>query len=70
MSTIGAMTTVNANSNDNVSCYERGIIDGEDHPFSQKTHDKCGNEYYQGFIEGCLSVEGNNRDTCESATDA
>lgn len=56
-------------SNGDVSCYERGIIDGEDHPFNQETYDKCGNDYYQGFISGCLSVDGNSRDSCESATD-
>lgn len=69
--TIGPQTLIYASSsNDEVSCYERGIIDGEDHPFSQKTYAKCGDDYYQGFIEGCLSVEGNDRDICESATDA
>ena len=26
--------------------------------------------YYEGFIEGCMSVEGNTRDVCELATDA
>ena len=57
-------------SNDEVNCFERGIIDGEDHPFSQNTFGSCGDDYYQGFIKGCMSVEGNDRDTCESATDA
>ncbi len=59
----------NAN-NDEVNCFERGIIDGEDHPFSQRTYGSCGDDYYQGFIKGCISVEDNDRDTCESATDA
>ena len=27
-------------------------------------------EYYNGFIDGCMSVEGNTQDVCESATDA
>ncbi len=70
MSTTGTLTTVNASSGDSVSCYERGIIDGEDHPFNQRTYDNCGDKYYQGFIEGCMSVEGNSRDVCESTTDA
>jgi hypothetical protein len=70
ISTTGTMTMVNASSDDSVSCYERGMIDGEDHPFNQRTHDNCGDEYYQGFIVGCMSVEGNNNDSCESATDA
>jgi len=67
--TIGGITSVNANSNE-VSCFERGIVDGEDHPFNQRTYDKCGNDYYQGFLDGCMSVEGNNREVCDSATDA
>ena len=62
-------SSVNASSENEVSCYDRGFIDGEDHPFSQNTYDKCGDEYYQGFIAGCMSIEGNSRDTCESSTD-
>jgi hypothetical protein len=68
--TVGPQTAVYAGSNNEVSCYERGLIDGEDHPFSQSTYGKCGDDYYQGFIEGCMSVEGNDRSICESATDA
>ena len=66
MSTTGAFSTVSASSDDSVSCYDRGVVDGEDHPFNQGTYDKCGNEYYQGFIKGCMSVEGNDREVCES----
>lgn len=69
ISITGTITTVNANSDDSVSCYERGVIDGEDHPFNQGTYDRCGDDYYQGFIQGCMSVDGNSGDTCESATD-
>ena len=25
--------------------------------------------YYEGFIEGCMSIEGNTRDVCELVTD-
>lgn len=67
--TLGGITTVNASSNE-VSCFERGIVDGEDHPFNQRTFNNCDDDYYQGFLEGCMSVEGNTRDVCESATDA
>lgn len=65
----GTLTTVNASSDDSVSCYEHGIIYGEDHPFNQRTYDKCRDQYYQGVIEGCMSVHGNSRDLCESITD-
>jgi len=56
--------------NGNVDCFERGITDGEDYPFNQETYNNCGDDYYTGYIEGCMSVEGNTRDVCESATDA
>ena len=63
------LSLVNTSSEHDVSCYDRGVVDGEDHPFSQSTFDKCGDDYYQGFIQGCMSVEGNSKDTCESSTD-
>ncbi|WP_148687536.1 hypothetical protein [Candidatus Nitrosocosmicus hydrocola] len=56
---VSNLSSVNASSGGDVNCYDRGIIDGEDHPFNQGTYDKCGDDYYQGFIKGCLSVEGN-----------
>lgn len=56
-------------------CYNSGYNDGQNGPFSQGTYDHCGegngdDDYYSGFIDGCMSVEGNTRDVCESATDA
>lgn len=56
-------------------CYDSGFRDGQDRPFSQGTYDHCGegngdDDYYEGFIDGCMSVQGNTRDVCESATDA
>jgi hypothetical protein len=68
--TISNVSLVGASNDEDVSCYDRGYIDGEDHPFNQRTYDRCGDDYYQGFLQGCMSVEGNTRDTCESATDA
>ena len=53
-----------------ISCYERGFRDGEEYPFDQNTYDVCGYDYYRGFIEGCISVEGNTREACEMATDS
>jgi hypothetical protein len=32
--------------------------------------EKVDKAYYEGFIDGCTSVEGNTREVCESATDA
>ena len=70
VSTLGTVSLVDASNDEGVSCYDRGYIHGEDHPFNQGTYDRCGDDYYQGFLQGCMSVEGNTRDTCESATDA
>ena len=59
----------------NDSCRDAGYDDGQNGPFSEDTHDHCGDEvggddaYYEGFIDGCMSVEGNTKDVCESATD-
>jgi hypothetical protein len=60
----------NGSSEDEINCYERGIRDGEEHPFNQDTYDDCEDDYYRGFIKGCMSVEGNTREACELATDA
>ncbi len=69
ISTVSA-TTAYASSSSDVNCFERGIIDGEDNPCVQETFDECGDDYYEGFIEGCMSVEGNTMEECESVTDA
>jgi hypothetical protein len=73
-------TSEDNNSNDNESseggCYNVGYEDGQNGNFSEDAfQDNCGplnsdNRYYQGFIEGCMSVEGNTMGVCESATDA
>jgi hypothetical protein len=54
---------------------DAGYDDGRNEPFNHDTYDHCANngedgEYYDGFIDGCMSVEDNTRDVCESATDA
>lgn len=51
-------------------CYNKGYEDGLDHPYNHETSRKCGDTYHDAFIEGCMSVEGNTKDICESATDA
>ena len=49
---------------------KEAIIDGENYPFNQETYDKCGDDYYNEFIEACTSVNGNTMEGCESSTDA
>jgi hypothetical protein len=57
-------------------CYDAGYEDGRDSPFVAGANDICrqftddqGNPYYSGFIYGCMSVEGNTMNDCETATD-
>jgi hypothetical protein len=64
---INQVYVANGSSESELNCYERGIRDGEEHPFNQYTYDDCGNDYYRGFIQGCISVEGNTREACELA---
>ena len=63
-------TAFASHGTDYASCRNDGLYDGENNPFSQELYDMCGDTYYDAFIEGCMSVEGNTRDVCESATDA
>jgi hypothetical protein len=51
-------------------CLQAGKDDGRDSGFSQKEFDTCGSSYEHGFMKGCLSVDGNTRDVCNSAEDA
>ena len=57
-------------------CYDAGYEDGQDIPFDGGANDFCrqfiddqGNPYHTGFTDGCMFVEGNTMDVCESATD-
>lgn len=60
----------------NDSCYDAGFSDGQNEPFSQATYGRRGDELgtadvcYEGFIDGCLAVDDNTGDVCESATDS
>ena len=67
---ISSVCLVNGSSESGINCYEKGFRDGEEHPFNQNTYDDCGDLYYRGFIEGCISVEGNTMEACELATDS
>lgn len=59
-----------ANSNEfRASCGNAGYDDGQNGPFDGDRYDECGKFYYDAFLEGCMSIEGNTRDVCESATD-
>jgi hypothetical protein len=60
------------------ACYNNGYRQGQDDPFDGGNYDSCEkfresnegkNPYYEGFIDGCKSVEGNTEEICESATD-
>lgn len=64
---INSVTSVIASKNDG---YKVGYKDGRDHPFSQEKFSKFGDSYLRGFMDGCISVPGNTRAACNSATDA
>lgn len=54
-------------------CWDDGYEDGRNHPFDHDRNRGCddyGRSYYDGFIAGCVSVEGNTKEVCELATDA
>ena len=71
MATVTPFASVSAShSADPIACEGDGIYDGKNNPFSQEFYKMCGEPYYQGFIEGCMSIEGNTREACEMATDA
>ena len=51
-------------------CFQAGKDDGRNNGFSQSEFDNCGPSYEHGFMKGCMSVEGNTKDVCNSAEDA
>ena len=51
-------------------CFQAGKDDGRNSQFSQSEFSTCGSSYEHGFMKGCLSVDGNTRDVCNSAEDA
>jgi hypothetical protein len=62
--------------NDIKECVDDGYDDGRNEPFSRDRYDECDvfdylqvNSYYDAFINGCQSVEGNTEEDCERATD-
>jgi hypothetical protein len=60
-------------------CWMDGYDDGLNHPFDGDRHRECifdveksdnelccnGKPYYEAFIYGCMSVEGNSKEDCE-----
>jgi hypothetical protein len=53
-------------------CYDDGFEDGLNNPFDHERNNGCndyGRAYYDGFVDGCTSVEGNTREICEKFTD-
>ena len=52
--------------------YDDGYEDGLDYPYDHERGSACseyGRAYCIGFIVGCVTVEGNTEEICESATD-
>jgi hypothetical protein len=61
----GLPATVHADT-----CYSDGYEAGRNGPFSQDKFSQCGDAYEHGFMAGCLSVMGNNKEICNLAEDA
>jgi hypothetical protein len=53
----------------NETCLAAGFTDGQDNPFNQVMLDRCGDTYYQGFLEGCMSAN-NSKAICDQAADS
>jgi hypothetical protein len=59
-----------SHSSSDAACENDGLDTGQNGEFSQGLYDMCGESYLDAFIRGCMSVEDNSREDCESATDA
>jgi hypothetical protein len=59
-----------SHSSDANACENDGLYDGKNNPFSQEMLDMCGDIYTDAFIRGCMSIDDNSRDDCETATDS
>jgi hypothetical protein len=62
--------------NDIKECVDDGYEDGRNEPFDTDRHEECDvfgylevNPYYDAFINGCVSVEGNTQEICEGNID-
>lgn len=66
---LGAIPSISVSAHAD-NCYADGHADGRDHPFSQTKFTKCGDQYERGFMAGCLSVMGNDKEVCNLAEDA
>ena len=65
-------STTSLGTEEEDDCFDIGYLDGRDHPFDHDKYEECkasASSYYDGFINGCMSVEGNTREICESAMD-
>jgi hypothetical protein len=53
--------------------YNSGYVDGLNNPYNTTIFDEKNDRYLQGyadgFMEGCLDVEGNTEKACENAKD-
>ena len=68
MSTALTVSTVNASSEDNLSCHDKGVMGGNGATFLLDTYAKCGDDYMKGFTEGCLEVR--DPQVCNKITNA
>ncbi|MBA3751145.1 MAG: hypothetical protein H0X03_09710 [Nitrosopumilus sp.] len=64
------------NNNDprNQACYNSDFTDGQqNHPYNQSTFTQCDindRAYYEGFLSGCISGQGQDYFSCQKLTNA
>jgi hypothetical protein len=69
VATLSAITTGTVSTHRD-PCYKDGYETGRNGPFSQDRFADCGIQYEHGFMAGCLSMMGNDREVCNLAEDA
>ncbi|MGC1134807.1 MAG: hypothetical protein WA941_18410 [Nitrososphaeraceae archaeon] len=61
------LSTTSLATEEEDDCFNTGYRDGRDHPFDHEKNEECkgaASSYYHGFINGCMSVEGNLQSLC------
>jgi hypothetical protein len=63
--------STNDDDDDRGTCREIGYSDGQNGDFDHGVYnDGCDDVYMNGFIDGCMDVEGNTLGVCQNAADA
>jgi hypothetical protein len=61
-------SSMNVQATNHSECFNAGQSDRADHPFDASRFDRCGKNYQDGFLKGCMDA-GHSEETCQSAED-